>query len=157
MAQELAAASVVEQVVDEIEKSPAFAPPRAGAAQPVAGDCPELEIVKVVLELVFPTVVGEKVKPVALIELFAGVSATTLMLLDTNGADVPELQAMVREVEMVPETVGLATIFTVQDFSASIVTQVSVLLTVKLVSSVRLTVHPWAAVLPVFLMLTGVL
>ena len=55
-----AAASVLVQVVDEIEKSPTAAPPKAGAAQPVAGDCPELVIVNVVLAAVAPTVVGEK-------------------------------------------------------------------------------------------------
>ena len=48
-------------VVDEIAKSPTFAPPKAGAAQPVAGDWPELVIVKVAPELVLPIAVGEKV------------------------------------------------------------------------------------------------
>ena len=61
MLQDPAAASVLVQVVDEIEKSPTAAPPNAGAAQPVAGDCPEFVIVNVVPAVVVPTVVGVKV------------------------------------------------------------------------------------------------
>ena len=65
-----------------------------------------------------------------------------MKLVETKGEDVPELHVIVREVVSVPDTVGLATTFTVQVFLAPIETQVSASLSVKLVSSDRLKVQP---------------